>query len=134
SGASYLGTSPLRLEPIFDLGDREVELDDLPRSLRHRVAFGTLAVRALAAAYPHRDPRDAEGVVLLDDLEVQQDTRSLPALPSLLRRALPRVQWLVTTASPHVAAGCDASEVVALRRVPGSTRVELHQGIAAVVH
>jgi hypothetical protein len=47
-------------------------------------------------------------------------------LPALLRRALPRVQWIVTTASPPVAAGCDVSEVMALRRMLGSTRVELH--------
>ncbi len=134
SGAAYLGVSPLRIEPVFSLDNRTVDLDDLPRSLRHRVAFGALAVRTLAAAYPTRNPRDAEGVVLLDDVEVQQDTRALPALPALLRRALPRVQWIVTTASPHVAAGCDATEVMALRRMPGSTRVELHQGPEAVVH
>jgi len=134
SGAVYLGTSPLRLEPVFSMDARAVDLDDLPRSLRHRVAFAAIAVRALAAAYPDRDPREAEGVVLLDDLEVQQDSRALPALPGLLRRALPRVQWIVTTASPQVAAGCDASEVMALRRMPGSSRVELHQGLEAVVH
>jgi hypothetical protein len=134
TGCAYLGTSPLRLEPVFLLGGREVELDDLPRSVRHRVAFGALTVRALAAAYPNRDPRDAEGVVLLDDLEVQQDLRSLSGLPTLLRRALPRVQWILTTGSPQVAAACDASEVMALRRMPGSTWIELHQGTAAVMH
>jgi hypothetical protein len=134
SGAVYLGTSERSLEPTFVLADRAVEIDDLPRSLRHRIAFATLTVRALAAAYPGKDPRDAEGVVLLDDLEVQQDGRVLAGLPALLRRALPRVQWIVTTASPQVAAGCDVSEVMALRRMPGSTRVELHQGPEAVMH
>jgi hypothetical protein len=134
SGVAYLGTSERTLEPVFSHDDRDVELDDLPRSIRHRVAFGALTVRALAAAYPARSPRDAEGVVLLDDLEVQQDGRSLPSLPGLLRRALPRVQWIVTTASPQVAAGCEVSEVMALRRMPGSPRVELHQGPEAVVH
>jgi hypothetical protein len=134
TGISYTGTSPRSLEPVFAFGHREVELDDLPRSARHRVAFGALTLRALAAAYPGRDPRVAEGVVLLDDLEVQQDTRTLPALPGLLRRALPRVQWIVTTASPHVAAGCEVSEVLALRRMPGSAHVELYAGPEAVVH
>lgn len=134
TGAAYQGTSAQSLEPTFALGDRTVDLDDLPRSLRHRVAFAALTVRSLAAAYPAKDPRDAEGVVLLDDLEVQQEGRTLTELPALLRRALPRVQWIITTASPQVAAGCDASEVMALRRMPGSTRVELHQGPAAVMH
>ncbi|MFT3765807.1 MAG: hypothetical protein QM820_09850 [Minicystis sp.] len=134
SGAAYLGPSPLRLEPLFSYDDREVELDNLPRSLRHRVAFAALTLRALAAAYPGRDPREGEGVVLIDDLEVEQDGRAQKDLPSLLRRALPRVQWIVTTASPHVAMGCDANEVMALRRMPGSRAVELHQGEAAVMH
>jgi hypothetical protein len=44
------------------------------------------------------------------------------------------VQWIITTSSPLVAAGCEAGEVLALRRMPGSPRVELHQGPAAVVH
>ena len=134
SGASYVGASERSLEPLFATEGRDVDLDDLPRSLRHRVAFGALTVRALCAAYPGRDPRTAEGVVLLDDLEVHQDLRALPALPGLLRRALPRVQWIITTASPLVAAGCEADEVLALRRMPGAARVELHQGPEAVVH
>jgi hypothetical protein len=134
SGAVYLGTSERTLEPVFSHDGRDVDLDDLPRSLRHRVAFGALTVRALAAGYPGKDPRTAEGLVLLDDVEVEQDARAQPALPGLLRRALPRVQWIVTTASPQVAAGCEVSEVLALRRLPGSRRVELHSGLEAVVH
>lgn len=134
TGAAYLGPSPIRLEPSFGFGGRVVELDGLPRSLRHRVALGALTVRALAAAYPTRDPRDAEGVALVDDLEVEQDLRSQRALPGLLRRALPRVQWIVTTASPHVTMGCDVNEVVALRRMPGARAVQLYEGRAAVMH
>ncbi len=134
TGASYLGVSPARLEPVFSHDGRDVDLDDLPRSLRHRVAFGALTVRALAGGYPGRDPRDAEGVVLLDDLEVQQDLRSQAALPHLLRRALPRVQWILTTSSPAVAAACDVGEVIALRRMPGSAEVSIYQGPEASMH
>lgn len=134
TGTAYLGPSPMRLEPMFAFGGREVELDDLPRSTRHRVAFGALSVRAIAAAYPGRDPRDGEGVILIDDLESEHDTRAQSVLPGLLRRALPRVQWIVTTASANVAMGCDASSVLALRRMPGARTVELHAGEAAVMH
>lgn len=134
TGARYLGPSPLRLEPLFAFEDREIELDDLPRSLRHRVAFAALPLRALAAAYPDRDPREGEGVVLLDDLEVEQDTRSQRDLPGLLRRALPRVQWIITTASPSVVMGCAVDEVMALRRMPGSRGVTLYRGDAARMH
>ena len=119
---------------MFSREGREAGLDELPRSLRHRVAFAALTLRALAAGYPGRDPRDAEGVALVDDLEVEQDPKAQEALPALLRRALPRVQRIVTTASPHVTAGCEAGEVLALRRLPGSASVELYQGTAALVH
>jgi hypothetical protein len=133
TNAAYVGTSPRTLEPTFALGHHTVDFDELPRSLRHRVAFGALTVRALAAAYPHKNPRSAEGVVLLDDVEVQQDTRVVASLPTLLSRALPRVQWIVTTASAQVAAAHDVSEVFALRRT-GTGRVALQQGPEAVVH
>ncbi len=134
TGTCYTGASARTLEPMFARDGRNAELDDLPRSLRHRVALGALTVRALAAAYPGRDPRNAEGVVLVDDLEVHQDPRALPALPMLLRRALPRVQWILSSASPLVAAGCEPGEVLALRRMPGAPRVEVHEGREAVMH
>ncbi len=134
TGITFTGVDPARLEPMFDAGGREADLDDLPRRARHRVAFGALALRALSAAYPERDPREAEGVILLDDLEVQQDLASQSALPSLLRRALPRAQWIVTTSSPAVVSGCDANSVVALRRMTEEGPVEVYQGAGAVMH
>lgn len=130
----WIGLDPGRLEPVFEAGGRSVDFDDLPRSARHKVSFGALALRALAAAYPEKDPRESEGVVLLDDLEVQQDVASQRALPGLLRKALPRVQWIVTTASPAVTLGCDEGDVLALRRVGEAGGVELHRGAEAVIH
>jgi hypothetical protein len=132
--AAYLDVSPTRLEPIFSLGGREVDLDDLPRSVRHRVALVTIPLRALGAAYPDREPRAAEGVVLVDDLEVELDPRAQEALPARLARALPRAQWIVTTASRAVALGAELDQVMALRRSPASGEIELHGGPTAVLH
>ena len=134
TGVTFVGVDPARLEPTFDDDGRAVDLDDLPRRLRHRVAFGALALRALSAAYPDKDPREAEGVVLIDDIEVQQDLASQAALPALLRRALPRAQWIVSTSSPAVVSGCDAGSVLALRRMSASGPVEIHQGAGALMH
>ena len=91
-------------------------------------------MRALAAAYPGRDPRRAQGVILVDDVDLHQDAAVQRGLASALRVALPRAQWIVTTSSPAVAAGCAAGEVLALRRMPASPRVELHDGDEAIVH
>jgi hypothetical protein len=135
SGAIYLGIDPIRLEPIFEVGaGRRIDFDDLPRSARHLVSFGALTLRALAAAHPAANPREAEGVVLLDDIEAHQPAHRQRALTTRLRLALPRVQWLITTASPAVTMGCDLADVIALRREPSSGRVELHAGPDAVLH
>lgn len=134
-GCAYLGVDPVRLEPMFETSEgRVVEFDDLPKSARHLAAFGALTLRALAAAYPGKEARQAEGVVLLDDAEVHMEPHVQRALAPLLREALPGVQWIVTTASPTVTLSCETSEILALRRAPSSGRVELHDGPAAVMH
>ncbi len=134
-GYAFLGVDPVRLEPVFrDPEERRVEFDDLPRSLRHVVAFGALVVRALAAACLDRDPRESEGVVLLDDLESEQPLFRQRTLVNRLHRALPRVQWIITTSSPDVALGCPPSSLIALRRRPGGAAIDLHEGVDAVLH
>ncbi|WP_437303868.1 hypothetical protein [Sorangium sp. So ce388] len=134
-GARYVGVDPLRLEPIFERADgQRVDFDDLGRSARHTIAFGALALRALAAAHPSGDPRLAEGVVLIDDVEAQQPVHRQRSLTARLRAALPNVQWIITTSSPAIALGCELSDVIALRREPSSGRVELHEGPDAVLH
>ncbi|XXY52748.1 hypothetical protein WME91_16600 [Sorangium sp. So ce269] len=134
-GVRYVGVDPLRLEPIFERADgQRVDFDDLGRSARHTIAFGALALRALAAAHPRGDPRLAEGVVLIDDIDAQQPVHRQRSLAARLRAALPNVQWIVTTSSPAIALGCELSDVIALRREPSSGRVELHEGPDAVLH
>ncbi|MCC6556776.1 MAG: AAA family ATPase [Polyangiaceae bacterium] len=135
AGAAYLGVDPVRLEPVFEVGGaRRVDFDDLGRGARHLVAIGALALRALAAAYPAGDPRHAEGVILLDDIELHQPAHRLSELAPRLCAALPGAQWIITTASPAVTLGCAREEVIALRREPASGRVELHAGPDAVLH
>lgn len=138
TGVTYLGVDPARLEPLFSVGSggggRRVDLDDLGRSERHLISFGALTLRALAAAYPAAPPREAEGVALIDDVDAHQPLHRQHTLAARLRRALPRVQWILTTGSPAVALGCGLRDVIALRREPSSGRVELHEGPDAVIH
>jgi hypothetical protein len=126
-GFTYVGVSPSTLEPeAVDASGRQLPFDALPRPARHLVAFGALTLRALAAAYPREaDPRRAEGVVAIDDVDVQQDPAPLRLLVPLLRRALPNVQWILTTSSSQLAMACAPGEVVALRR-EGAQGVEAH--------
>ncbi len=134
-GYTFWGVDPVRLEPMFQGPEqRRIEFDDLPRSLRHLVSFGALATRSLAAAWPDRDPRDAEGVVLLDDVEIEQPLYRQRTIVERLRHALPRVQWILTTSSTDVALGCAPEDLVVLRRRPGAAAIDLHEGLDAVLH
>jgi hypothetical protein len=132
---TYVGTDSRTLEPTFasETGAHST-FDELPSAARHLVAFCALTTRALFAAYPGRDPRRGEAVVLVDDVELHQDESAQRLVIPALREALPRVQWIVTTASPIVTSGCDASEVLALRRTPEASGVQLYEGVLAVVH
>jgi hypothetical protein len=132
---SYVGADAVSLEPTFVTPEgARCSFDDLPNSVRHLVSFVALPLRALAAAYPGRDPRYAQGVALIDDVELHQELSAQRGLVPALREALPRVQWIVTTASTAVALGCEAAEVLALRRMPASRRVELYEGSEAIIH
>jgi hypothetical protein len=127
---AYAGVSPTTLEPqARSARGGLVPFDALPRAARHLIAFVALPLRALAAAYPGAEsPRDREGVVAIDDVECQQDPAHLRMLVPLLRRALPNVQWLLTTASTQLALACEPSEVIALRRT-SRDRIELGAGL-----
>jgi hypothetical protein len=126
----HAGVSPTSLEPqARSARGGLVPFDAMPRAARHLVAFVTLPLRALFAAYPGSDaPREREGVVAIDDAESQQDPALLRALVPLLRRALPNVQWILSTSSTQLALACEANEVVALRRT-STTHVELGEGL-----
>jgi hypothetical protein len=135
AGFSYSGIDPASFEPIFRSNEGQVAtFDTLPTRARHLIAFGALTVRSLYAAYPTRDPLEVEGVVAIDEIELQQDAAVQSAVLSCLRHALPRVQWIVTTTSPIVAASADDREVLALRRLPRATEVQLFEGPEARVH
>ncbi|HEU4404333.1 MAG TPA: hypothetical protein VFS43_03485 [Polyangiaceae bacterium] len=134
-GFEYAGIDPLSLEPTFH-GPRgeATPFDDLPTGVRHLACFGALTLRALYAAYPERDVRSGEAVVLIDEAGLHQEASAQRALAPALRAALPRVQWVLTGGSPALAEGCEAGEVLALRRLPASPKVELFAGELATLH
>lgn len=132
---TYAGADPVTLEPVFESPDGATTLfDDLPANVRHLIALVALPLRALAGAFPGTDPRHAQGTVLVDDADLHQDPMVLRSLVPALREALPRVQWILATASPALAVGCPASGVLALRRMPASSKVELFEGELALTH
>ncbi len=135
SGYSFLGLDAASFEPIFrSASGKHSDFDALPTHVRHLVALAALPVRTLWAAYPGIDPREAEGVVLVDEIDLHQDAITQAGLARALTAALPGVQWILTTSSPVVAASCDAGEALALRRLPDAESVDLYVGHEARTH
>lgn len=116
-GCSYRGIDPFSFEPMFSVrgSARELPFDALPTRARHLAAFAALSVRTLWAAYPDHDPRESEGVIAVDEVDLHQDSRVQEQLLRSFREALPGVQWILTTASSVLASSADARAVLALR-------------------
>jgi hypothetical protein len=136
AGYGFIGVDPATFEPVFERGPRGplLAFDELPTQARHLVALAALTVRTLQAAWPAVDPRSAEGVAVVDDADLHLEAVARRGLVPALRDALPGVQWVVATSSPDMALPCDASDVLALRRLPESDEVRLYEGDLAVVH
>ncbi|MEM6992863.1 MAG: hypothetical protein AAF721_20275 [Myxococcota bacterium] len=135
AGFRYDGLDAVSLEPLFSSKEgNSVPFDGLPTRVRHLAAFAALTIRAVWAAYPHNDPRTAQAVVMIDDAELRQDAEVVAKLIPMLRRCLPRAQWILSSTSGELAAVCNAGEVLALRRLSDSGRVELFSGAQAQTH
>jgi hypothetical protein len=119
-GCSFRGVDPFSFEPLFSVpgSERELPFDGLPTRARHLAAFGALSVRTLWAAYPDRDPRESEGVIAIDEVDLHLDSQVQHQLLRALGEALPGAQWILTTASPVLASAADARAVLALRPLP----------------
>ena len=134
-GHDYRGIEATTLEPMFvSPGGTPHLFDSLPTSLKHLVALVALPIRTLWASQRGTDPREAEGVVAIDDAELLLTPHLQAELPSLLRRACPRAQWILTTASPFLAAAADHGDLVTLRRGVDSDEVTLYEDELAVTH
>lgn len=134
AGYSYRGLDAASLEPEFGTAAGARTFDELPSQVRHLVAMGALGLRAMWLAAPERDPRDTEGLVAIDEIDLHQDLGVQGLLLPTLRELLPNVQWIVTTQSGAVAGSAATHEVLALRRIPEKDEVEVYSGSDARTH
>ncbi len=134
-GYKYRGIEPYSLEPLFVTPGGSAHLfDSLPTQLKHLVAIAAVSVRTLWSAHRSRDPREIEGLILVDDLELTLGPAAQRGVLSVLRQILPAAQWIVTTSSPEIAAQAEPSELVTLRRSAESDLVELYTDELAITH
>ncbi|NJK31039.1 MAG: hypothetical protein HC927_00750 [Deltaproteobacteria bacterium] len=134
-GFVYRGLSPRTFEPRFESPAGEIlPFDALPMLVRQLVCFASIPVHQIWAANEYADPRTCEGVVAIDDVELNlSDAVQLELLASL-RRVLPRAQWILSTASPALAHSAVLGSTVTLRRDVDSDRVAAYEGELSLTH
>jgi hypothetical protein len=131
----FSGLNARSFEPTFIAPTgRRVVFDRLPSFVKDLLAMVVLPVRALWASLPSVDPREAEGVIVIDDPERRLPPRVCEQLSTILPRALPGVQWVLLTASPSIAASSPGGAVFALRRTGDSEAVQLFSDELALTH
>lgn len=135
SDYGFAGLNARTLEPTFIApSGRRVVFDRLPSFAKDLLAMVILPTRALWASLPGIDPREAEGVVVIDDPERRLPPRVCEQLSTLLPSALPGVQWVLMTASSSIAASSPKGTVFALRRTGDSEAVQLFCDDLALTH
>ncbi len=109
----------------FTQGSHNVSALDLPDGFRSSMAWLADICAAWCELHPDADdPRAIEAIVLIDEIDLHLHPSLQRSLVPRLRKALPRVQWVVTTHSPLVLGSFDATELVALdRKAPQGIRV-----------
>ena len=104
----------------FSVEDETLDAVDLPDGFRSSVAWIADLCQAWCRRYPERahesSPADIEAIVLIDEIDLHLHMSLQRKLVPALRKALPRVQWVVSTHSPLILTSFDRNEIVALDR------------------
>jgi len=117
----------------FSQHDAAMDVLDLPDGFRSTVAW----MADLCTAWHERaggekadvDPTAITGIVLLDEVGLHLHPSLEKALVPQLRKALPTVQFIVTTHSPMVLSSFDRSELVVLDASTASGTQELDRQV-----
>lgn len=96
------------------LGGEMIPIERLSEG--YRSVFALVADVARELLRDFRSLEDAEAVVLIDEIDTHLHPRWKMRVMSSLRRALPGVQFIVTTHDPLCLRGMDDGEVVVLQR------------------
>lgn len=115
------GFSRLRIQrsprPVMVItkGDTQFRLDQLSDGERNLIALTGELARRMAVASPRSDdPRQLEGVVLIDEIEQHIHPGLQREILPRLRRAFPNVQFIVSTHSPQVLSTAPRDAIVAV--------------------
>ncbi len=83
--------------------------------------FADIARRLAMAALTPLNRLEAEGIILIDELELHLHPAWQRMVPEKLPQVFPNVQFVVTTHSPQVLSAIEPGKVVVLQRAPDGT-------------
>ncbi|NNC99054.1 MAG: AAA family ATPase, partial [Gammaproteobacteria bacterium] len=107
---------------IIDTEGGRTPLSEMSVGYKSVVAMATDIIRELMYHYDNLEL--AHAVVLIDEIETHLHPRWKMRIMGLLRRAFPKVQFIVTTHDPLCLRGMFDGEVFVLQRSPEDQRVE----------
>lgn len=123
-----LAIAPSKETLSFLVDGALVDAAELPDGFRATIAWLADLCAAWCAKAPYEaesgDPTQIRAIVLIDEIDLHLHPSLQRVLVPRLRKALPNVQWIVTTHSPLVLSSFDKSELVLLDvDAPGGKRL-----------
>ncbi|MBL8228069.1 MAG: AAA family ATPase [Bryobacterales bacterium] len=102
------------------MGKDRVDAADLPDGFRSSVAWIADLCATWCDVNPEAastaEPKDIQAIVLIDEVDLHLHPSLQRQLVPRLRKALPNIQWIVTTHSPLILSSFDSAEIIALDR------------------
>lgn len=80
------------------------------------ILFGIIKDIEFRFKEPTIKAKDFEGIILLDELELHLHPIWQAKISNILKEAFPKVQFIVTTHSPHIIQNANPDEIIALMR------------------
>jgi predicted ATPase len=117
---------------IFSENNTEVSIDYLSDGYRGTMAWVGDLVRRLVDAFPRMEnPLEAEGVVLVDELDTHLHPKWQRLIVDQVRRIFPNLQFIVSSHSPFIAQGMRPEDkIIILKKSEGE--VIAQEGIDSV--
>lgn len=130
-GVKFHGFDKTKRQLIFQTADGPLPLSELSDGFQTIISwFGDLLFRITETFPDDKKPLQAQGILLLDEVELHLHPQWQRKVIDFLCKILPHFQFLATTQSPLTAQQCGDSELYVLKRT-GKQPVRLHHYQAA---
>ncbi|AGS25642.1 AAA family ATPase [Rhizobium etli] len=115
---------------VIESSGGRTRLEEMSVGYKSVIAMATDIIRELLRFYDNLEY--ASATVLIDEIETHLHPRWKMRIMSCLRRAFPRVQFIVTTHDPLCLRGMHDGEVFVLHRPAGDRRIEKLENLPAI--